>query len=81
MLLESYYTLYLTAKKQNNTEKAEQYKALILSQFPESVIAKVLRDPNYLNEAKRKEQAVDDYYQSAYNDYSNNQLDSAWYKC
>ncbi|MFN8321598.1 MAG: hypothetical protein U0T74_02960 [Chitinophagales bacterium] len=81
LLLESYYNLYLIAKKQNNTEKAEQYKALILSQFPESVIAKVLRDPNYLNEAKKKEQAVDDYYQTAYNDYSNNQLDSAWYKC
>jgi len=44
------------------------------------VIAKVLRDPNYINAAKQKEQAVDDYYQLAYNDYSRDSLDSAWYK-
>ncbi|HLP51421.1 MAG TPA: tetratricopeptide repeat protein [Chitinophagales bacterium] len=80
LLLESYYNIYLIAKHQNLPIKAEEYKNKILAEFPESVIAKILRDPNYINEAKRKEQAIDDYYQSAYNDYSNNVLDSAWYK-
>ena len=80
LLLESYYNIYLIAMHQKQTGKAEEYKNKILAEFPESIIAKILRDPNYMNEAKRKEQAVDNYYQSAYNDYSNNQLDSAWYK-
>lgn len=80
LLLESYYNIYLIALHQKQTAKAEEYKNKILAEFPESIIAKILRDPNFLNEAKRKEQAVDEYYQSAYNDYSNNQLDSAWYK-
>lgn len=80
LLLESYYNIYLIAIHQQQTAKAEEYKSKILAEFPESIIAKILRDPDYMNEAKRKEQAVDNYYQSAYNDYSNNQLDSAWYK-
>ncbi|MCW5908208.1 MAG: hypothetical protein KIS94_10135 [Chitinophagales bacterium] len=81
LLLESYYNLYLIAQKENNTAKAEKYKNLILSEFPESVIAKILRNPNYINESKAKENAVNTYYEDAYNDYVSNNLDSAWYKC
>jgi hypothetical protein len=64
----------------NQNAKAEEYKNKILNEFPESTIAKVLRDPNYINEAKRKEQEVYDYYQTAYIDYSKDSLTSAWYK-
>lgn len=81
LLLESYYNLYLIAQKENNPAKAEKYKNLILSEFPESVIAKILRNPNYLNESKAKENAINIYYEEAYNDYVQNNLDSAWYKC
>lgn len=81
LLLESYYNLYLIALKQKQSSVAEDYKNKILAAFPQSVIAKVLRDPNYINAAKAKEQELDDYYKSAYEDYSANRLDSAWYKC
>ncbi|MDB5284639.1 MAG: Tetratricopeptide domain protein [Bacteroidota bacterium] len=80
LLLESYYNLYLIALKRKQNDLVEKYKGLILSEFPESVIAKVLRDPNYINEAKKKDHAVDEYFQEAYNDYANGRLDSAWYK-
>lgn len=80
LLLESYYNLYLIATKQKNTEKATKYKNLILAEYPESVIAKVLKDPNYINEAKKKDHAVEAYFQDAYEDYSKGNLDSAWYK-
>lgn len=81
LLLESYYNLYLIAQKQNNSDKAEKYKSLILAEFPESVIAKILRNPNYITELKSKENSVNTYYESAYSDYATNNLDSAWYKC
>jgi tetratricopeptide (TPR) repeat protein len=80
LLLESYYNLYLIALKLKNNEMAEKYKALILDKYPESVIAKVLKDPNYVNVAKMKDKAIDDYFESAYDDYAQNKLDSAWYK-
>ena len=78
--LESEYNLYLIALKLKKTDMAAQYKEKILAEFPESVIAKVLKDPNYVNQAKMKEKAIDDYFESAYNDYAQNRLDSAWYK-
>lgn len=80
LLLESYYNLYLIAQQQKNADKAQKYKSLILAEFPESIIAKILRDPNFVNESKAKENAINAYYEDAYNDYSNNKLDSAWYK-
>ena len=80
LLLESYYNLYLIATNLKEPFKAADYKGKILAEFPESIIAKILRDPNYVNEAKRKEQEVFSYYQTAYLDYSNDSLYSAWYK-
>jgi tetratricopeptide (TPR) repeat protein len=81
LLLESWYNLYLLAQKQKDANKADMYKNMILQNYPESVIAKVLRNPNYLNESKQKELAINAFYQNAYEDYKNNMLDSAWYKC
>ena len=70
LMLESLYNLYLIAIKQKQTAAAETYKQRIIADYPESVIAKILKDPNYINEAKNKERALDDYFQNAYNDYS-----------
>lgn len=80
LLLESYYNLYLIAQKRDQKAKAEVYKQKILAEFPESVIAKILRDPNYINETNKQQLAVQLYYQSTYEDYQNNRLDTAWYK-
>jgi len=80
LLLESYYNLYLVAQKQDQKAKAEVYKQKILTEFPASIIAKILRDPNYINESNKQLRAVQDYYQSTYEDYQNNRLDTAWYK-
>ncbi len=80
LLLESYYYLYLIAQKRGQAAMAQEYKNKILAEFPESVIAKVLRDPNFVNESKQKEQEINTYYESTYRDFVNNQLDSAWLK-
>lgn len=79
--LESYYQLYLLATKAKNTAKADDYKSRILAEYPNSVIAKYIQDPNFLAEAKKKENALDDYYASAYNDYSTGKLAEADQKC
>lgn len=80
LLLESYYQLYLIANKTGDKPNVEKYKNLILSQFPESVIAKVLKDPNYVNASRQQEIASNAYYEETYADFANNRLDSAWYK-
>ena len=79
--LESFYQLYLIYEKTKNTAKAENYKSLILSNYPNSTIAKYLTDPSYLAEAKKKENSLSTYYESAYDDYASGLYASAQKKC
>lgn len=77
-LLEDYYHCYLLCKDYlNNQAKAEDYKAKILAEFPNSKIAAVLRDANFLAQETERENAINNYYASAYNDYVSGALDSA----
>ncbi|MFN8278580.1 MAG: tetratricopeptide repeat protein [Chitinophagales bacterium] len=75
--LETLYQLYLLAQNNRNTPKAEGYKATILNDYPNSVIAQYLKDPGYLDQLKKKETAIEDYYASAYSDYASGQYASA----
>jgi tetratricopeptide (TPR) repeat protein len=81
LLLESLYYLYLIEQKNGNTAQTDTYKNLIISAFPESVIAKILRDPYFVNATKKQENELNNYYEGAFADYKENRLDSAWYKC
>lgn len=80
LLLESLYNLYLIAVKQKQDNRAAGYKDQILTKFPESIIAKILRDPEFVNESKRKELAISNYYSDVYNDYVTGMYDTAVYK-
>jgi tetratricopeptide (TPR) repeat protein len=56
-VLESMYQLYLIYSKKGSSE-AETYKQMILSRYPDTEIANVMRDPDYLRkkeEASKKE--------------------------
>jgi len=61
-VLPAEYQLYLLHKKRGATGKANRYKNLILKEYPDSDIAKLLLDPDYLKKKAKKEgQALDDY--------------------
>ncbi len=65
-LLSSYYNLYGIAKEQSNQALVDYYKNTIISQFPESMYAKVLANPDYIKELEKEEQAVRQYYEQTY---------------
>lgn len=61
-VLPAEYQLYLLYKKNGKTGKANVYKNLILSDYPDSDIAKLLLDPDYLKKkAKKESKALEDY--------------------
>jgi hypothetical protein len=45
------------------------YKNNIIRQFPESMYAKVLTDPEYFKELEKEEMAIQQYYEKTYNFY------------
>ena len=65
-LLASYYNLYGIAREQNNPAMVDYYKNIIATQFPESMYAKVLTDPEYFKNLEREDQEVRDYYAQTY---------------
>lgn len=65
-LLPSYYNLYGIAKEQNNQAMMEYYKGIIARDFPESMYAKVLTDPEYFIKLEQQDAKVRDYYNETY---------------
>ena len=49
--------------------EAEQYKRLLVENFPDSTISKRLQDPNYLHDAQFAVQLEDSLYAATYNAY------------
>jgi len=69
--LETLYTLYIIYNKDMNYAKAESYKTLIISEFPESVYAKVLNDPTYAAKLIESQKLAEGTYQQAFDKYKN----------
>lgn len=49
-----------------NTTKANAYRDQILEDYPNTTIAKVLKDPDFANAEQKKYQAVNKYYEDTY---------------
>ncbi len=64
--LSSWFELWDLYTKQNNQEKADYYKNLITSKFPESKYAKYLQNPNYFIELEAKTDSLNRLYQQAF---------------
>jgi hypothetical protein len=68
-LLSSYFNLYIMARDQNNQAMADYYKNIIASQFPESMYAKVLTNPGYIQELEQEDERIRQYYSESYDLY------------
>ncbi len=68
-IIESYYILYKMYQSLNNTTKAEYYKIQIINNFPDSKYAKLLLNPNYLDELNLIENQANILYDTTLNLY------------
>ncbi len=67
--LSSWFELWDLYTKQNNQEKADYYKNLIVSKFPETKYAKYLLNPNYFIELEAKSDSMNRLYQKAFQEF------------
>lgn len=72
LLLDLYYMQYLTALKINNHTDAEQYKQMIITQFPSSNEAQIVAQPNYFTRLRQMAQEQDSLYANTYQLYCQN---------
>jgi tetratricopeptide (TPR) repeat protein len=67
--LPAYYNLYRLYLQLNNTEKTAYYKNIIVSQYPESEYTKILTNPNYLKDSKKRLNLLETFYEETYKLY------------
>lgn len=66
--LETLYALY-TLNETKNINDATNYKETIIEDYPDSLIAKLLINPNYLVEKEQRNQALQRRYEEIYRTY------------
>ena len=72
LLVDLYYMQYLTALKNNDMLKAEQYRQQIIATFPESNEAYIVSQPDYFQRLQRMAQEQDSLYEHTYQAYTQN---------
>ncbi len=70
--LDIYYNLYLMYMKEGDTARAEEYRRLILSDFPDSKQGQALLDPNYIDNLRRMDTEQEELYARTLENYLDN---------
>ena len=72
---ESLYNLYILNKEKNNTA-ADKYKNLVLTNYPDSKYAKIIKDPLYAESLKSENIKVESFYEETYNLYAKDEFEA-----
>ncbi|KPK87268.1 MAG: hypothetical protein AMS27_02915 [Bacteroides sp. SM23_62_1] len=67
--LPSYYNLYNLYAELNDKELSDFYRESIIREFPESQTARLMTNPDYINELMEKENEVNRFYENTYEKY------------
>lgn len=78
-VLESYFGLYRSHNKLDETAEAEHFKSQIISEFPNSRYAVILSDPNYVEKLKFAEAEQDSLYEASYKAYMSGDFETVQY--
>lgn len=63
---ESLFNLYLLYDKAKKTKASNKNKNLVLSKYPKSKFAKLIKEPNFADKSDSKKNAVEKYYEDTY---------------
>jgi hypothetical protein len=74
-LLPAYYNLYRTNLTIKNQERANYYKNLILSKYPNSEFANLINNPDYVKDRETTEAQLNKYYEETYTAYLGKQYE------
>lgn len=74
--VESLYLLYIILKEREDPEY-ERYRDMIVEEFPQTLYAKVILNPNYLEEAAKAGEEVKLIYEAAYKAYVRDDIKEA----
>ena len=68
-LLNTYYMMYRIYLAEKKQTQADEYKEKILSEFPDSEFALLIKNPNYAEEANNRQSEAEGFYTGVYAAY------------
>lgn len=71
--LDTYYNMYLMFMRAGDQAKAERYRQLMLTEFPDSKYGMAMRDPDYVGKLRRMLEEENILYDAALDAYMNNE--------
>lgn len=74
---ETFYNLYLLYDKQGNVAKADFYKNELLGKYPNSNLAMIIRNPDYMEASNQIKNEITNYYLATFDMYNQNRLEEA----
>lgn len=69
-ILPAYFNLYQIYTIQENVPKADYYKNLIITKYPESDYAQIIQDPNYYIKMEERANRLSVFYKETYQAYN-----------
>ena len=64
--IEALYSLILAYRDMGDKEKEEKYRFLLIERYPQSKFARIVQDPDFINELQKEEQKLENHYRKAY---------------
>ncbi len=61
-----YYRMYKMYDEMRESEKAERYRNIIIQQYPESLYARLMTNPDYIKKIQEKEQQAKFFYRTTW---------------
>jgi tetratricopeptide (TPR) repeat protein len=68
--LSVYYNLYTLAREEGNQAMMYNFQNKIITEFPQSIYAKIMTNPEYLKEVEAEEKKISRYYEETYDYYT-----------
>jgi tetratricopeptide (TPR) repeat protein len=75
---DAFYRLYINHKSLGNTQRSEYFKNKILQDYPGSLYAEVIRDPDYFRKKREEENKLNNYYASTYDFFTKGNYEKAY---
>lgn len=74
----SIFMLYSLYARQNNMAKANEYKQIIFTKYPDSDYAKIIQDPQYYQKIAERNKQIERNYETAYAQFQQKQWHSVF---
>lgn len=80
-LMEAYYHMFICSSRWEEEEKAELYRNLLTTQYPDSSLTQRIQSPDFFESVEVKRHKEDSIYVEAYTQYTNGKYDAAISNC